>query len=94
MTSAMPGWDVRSSDSVHPVHSWKCSQTTEGLSPFAAASTIWETVVADMPTAAPANVQIRTKSRRETIGALSLHVLLSNARTRRNTAEHSRNAVA
>ena len=68
MTSAMPGCDVRSSDSVQPVHSWKCSQTTEGFSPCAAASTICDTVAADRPTAAPAIVQTLTKSRRETHG--------------------------
>src|SRR5262245_6118179 len=66
MTSAMPGCDVRRSDSVHPVHSWKCSQTTEGLSPLPAASTMCAAVDDDRPTAAAAMVQTLTKSRRET----------------------------
>src|ERR1051326_4102101 len=64
MTSAIPGCEVRSSDSVQPVHSWKWSQTTDGLSPLPAASTIFAAVVDDRPTAAAAIVQTFTKSRR------------------------------
>src|SRR5215471_6140165 len=64
MTSAMPGCDVRRSDSVQPVHSWKCSHTTDGFSPLLAAATISAALVEDRPTAAAAIVQTLTKSRR------------------------------
>ena len=43
----MAGWEVRRSDSVQPVHSWKCSQITDGLRPAAAASAIRAAAVAD-----------------------------------------------
>ncbi len=49
---------------MHPVHSWKCSQITEGLMPAAAASTIFAAAVALRPTAAAAIVTTLTKLRR------------------------------
>ena len=39
MRVSIAGCEVRSSDSVQPVHSWNCSQMTEGLRPRSAAST-------------------------------------------------------
>jgi hypothetical protein len=59
------GWLVRSSDSVQPVHSWKCSQMTDGffLPTFSA---IFSPAHAGKPTAAAAVVQTLMKSRRET----------------------------
>ena len=49
---------------MHPVHSWKCSQITEGFTPAAAASTIFAAAVASRPTAAAARVMALTKLRR------------------------------
>ena len=49
---------------MHPVHSWKCSQITEGLRPAAAASTIFAAAVALRPTAVAAIVMVLTKLRR------------------------------
>jgi hypothetical protein len=46
------------------VHSWKCSQITEGFTPAAAASTILAAAVALRPTAAAAIVTTLTKLRR------------------------------
>ena len=51
---------------MHPVHSWKCSQTTEGLSPAAAALANWMAADAGSPTAAAATEQTFMKSRRST----------------------------
>ena len=60
----MSGCEVRSSDSVHPVHSWKWSQITEGLTPAAAASATRAAAAALRPTAAAAMVTALTKLRR------------------------------
>ena len=49
---------------MHPVHSWKCSQITEGFRPATAASTIFAAAVAFRPTAAAAIVTALTKVRR------------------------------
>ncbi len=68
----MAGCDVRSSDSVQPVHSWNWSQMTEGLAPRTAASTKRSAASGPRPTAAAASVQIRTKSRRDTDERLSI----------------------
>ena len=47
MSSATAGCEVRSSDSVHPVHSWKCSQITEGFTPEKTGDTVAATVATD-----------------------------------------------
>src|SRR5512139_3231992 len=65
MSAATSGWLVRRSDSVHPVHSWKWSQMTEGFLPFAMSSAIASPAHAGRPTAAAAVVQIFRKSRRD-----------------------------
>src|SRR5690349_17022292 len=63
MRSSMAGWEVRRSDSVHPVHSWNCSQITEGLRPRKAASTKRSATMGERPTDAAAIVHRRTNSR-------------------------------
>ena len=54
---------------MHPVHSWKCSQITEGFTPGAAASTIFAAAAPLRPTAAAASVMVLTKLRRSRPGA-------------------------
>jgi hypothetical protein len=49
--SANPGLVVRSTASVHPVHSAKCSHSTDGLGPAAKASKIFGPKVASKPKA-------------------------------------------
>ena len=49
---------------MQPVHSWKCSQMTDGFSPLAAASAHLTPTDAGRPTATAAMVQTRRKSRR------------------------------
>jgi len=65
MTWATSGWPVRSSDSVHPVHSWNWSQITEGFL-FWTAAAICSAAEAGRPTAAAARLHTLRKSRRET----------------------------
>ena len=60
----MPGCDVRSSDSVQPVHSWKCSQITDGFTPLTAASTTLPAAAPVSPTAAAAAETMRTTNTR------------------------------
>ena len=55
---------MRSSDSVQPVHSWKCSQITDGFTPAAAASAIFAAALDPRPTAAAAIVTTFMKLRR------------------------------
>src|SRR6188508_1422780 len=66
MSSSTPGCEVRSSDSVHPVHSWNWSQMTDGFAPLSAALTKSSAASGPRPMAAAAIEQKRTKSRRET----------------------------
>ena len=66
MSSSTPGCEVRSSDSVQPVHSWNCSQMTDGFAPLSAALTKSSAASGPRPMAAAAIEQKRTKSRRET----------------------------
>src|SRR6266498_1481780 len=65
MSDPTSGWVVLRSDSVQPVHSWKCSQTIDGffLPTFSA---IFSPAQAGRPTAAAAAEQTLMKSRRET----------------------------
>ena len=49
---------------MHPVHSWKCSQMTDGLSPWAAARATFTAAVEDSPTDAAAIRANFMKSRR------------------------------
>ena len=67
---SIAGCDVRSSDSVQPVHSWNWSQITDGRRPRSAASTKRSAASGPRPTAAAAIVQMRTKSRRDTVERL------------------------
>src|SRR3990170_2014609 len=64
MSSETAGALVRSKDSVQPVHSWKCSQMTDGLTPAAAFSAQALDVHDGNPTALAASVQTFRKSRR------------------------------
>src|SRR5512146_108559 len=79
MSSPTSGALVRRSDSVHPVHSWKCSQMIEGRDPDAAFSAIFSPAHAGSPTAPAASVQTLRKLRRETPPGVTCSTMLSGA---------------